>query len=596
MAALGTMSVQSFAEYEQLIGGVETLFKESEDTVSGYADNAYKTAGLSANAYMETVTSFAASLLQSLEGDTEEAANAANQAVVDMSDNANKMGSTMESIQNAYQGFAKQNYTMLDNLKLGYGGTKEEMQRLLEDATALSGVEYDIANLNDVYSAIHVIQTELGITGTTAKEASSTISGSLSAMKASWTNLLSGLADENADLDALIDNFVDSVVTVGENITPRVEAVIEGIGELIEKMLPIIADKIPSIINNILPDLMQSGVDMVISLIEGIQESFPEIMSAGGEILTTLVSGIVEILPTLGLVAYDIIAGLLTGITQKSGEVLNSGSETLLEFINGIADKVPELLQMIVDTVIELAMAITEPDTLSNIIDAGIELIRALIVGLIDALPELIDAVPEIVANIVASLIKSAPMLLEAAVEILGKLAKFLIENVPKLVNSVPILFGHLVDAFREMDWRSIGSNIIDGIWNGLKAGWNWLIDSVKSLANGLFGAAQDELEIHSPSRKFKWLGEMCVAGMDEPLEEYNPYDTIEKSMQSNIIPLKASYAGAYANGSYGASDFSANISSNVNVVLEGDAKQVFRLVRMEKDDIVRRTGDNPLI
>ena len=220
VAALTKSAVESYADYEQLVGGVETLFKDSAGIVQEYAANAFQTAGLSANDYMETVTGFSASLLQSVGGDTEEAARIADQAITDMADNANKMGSSIESIQNAYQGFAKQNYTMLDNLKLGYGGTKQEMERLLADAEKLSGVHYDISNLNDVYEAIHVVQGELGITGTTAEEASTTIQGSAAAMKAAWQNMLTGIADENADFDGLINNLVESVATFGENILP----------------------------------------------------------------------------------------------------------------------------------------------------------------------------------------------------------------------------------------------------------------------------------------------------------------------------------------------------------------------------------------
>ena len=217
-AALGKVAseaISGYADYEQLVGGVETLFADSADVVQQYASNAFKTAGLSANEYMETVTSFSASLLQSLGGDTAKAAQVGDMAISDMADNANKMGSSMESIQNAYQGFAKQNYTMLDNLKLGYGGTKTEMERLLADASKLSGVEYNIDSLSDVYEAIHVVQEEMGITGTTAKEAYETISGSLATTKAAWSNLLVGIADENADFPALINNFVESASEIG---------------------------------------------------------------------------------------------------------------------------------------------------------------------------------------------------------------------------------------------------------------------------------------------------------------------------------------------------------------------------------------------
>ena len=240
--AISKSAVESYAEYEQLAGGVETLFKDSADVLMGYADKAYQTAGLSANDYMETVTSFSASLLQSLGGDTAAAADYADQAIIDMSDNANKMGTSIEMIQNAYQGFAKQNYTMLDNLKLGYGGTKEEMQRLLDDAEKISGIKYDISSFADITQAIHVIQTELDITGTTALEASSTIQGSASAMKASWKNLMVGLADENANFDLLLENFIASVGTFAQNLIPRIKVALGGVINLIKELVPEIAN------------------------------------------------------------------------------------------------------------------------------------------------------------------------------------------------------------------------------------------------------------------------------------------------------------------------------------------------------------------
>lgn len=229
--ALAGLSVKNYAEFEQLVGGVETLFGKHSKSVIKNANNAYKTAGLSANAYMETVTSFSASLLQSVGGDTKIAASIADRAIIDMSDNANKMGTDMSMIQNAYQGFAKQNYTMLDNLKLGYGGTKEEMKRLLKDAEKISGQKFDLSSYADIIQAIHVVQTEMGITGTTAKEASSTIQGSISAMKSAWTNFLTGMADPNQDFDMLVGNLVDSVVTVAKNLIPRIKVIIPRLGQ-----------------------------------------------------------------------------------------------------------------------------------------------------------------------------------------------------------------------------------------------------------------------------------------------------------------------------------------------------------------------------
>lgn len=574
VAALGASAIQSFADYEQLVGGVDTLFKESSQQVQQYADNAYKTAGLSANAYMETVTSFSASLLQSLEGDTEAAANAADMAITDMADNANKMGSSMESIQNAYQGFAKQNYTMLDNLKLGYGGTKTEMERLLADAEELSGIKYDINNLNDVYSAIHVIQTEIGITGTTAKEASATISGSVSAMNSAWSNLVTGIADDNADFDKLIDNFVESVVAVGENILPRVEVVIKGIGKLIEELLPIVVNEIPNIINDILPDLLQSGMDMITTILQGMQQNLPQIVQGALMIVGQLIATFISMLP----------------------QIIQMGMEMLLQLVVGIAQALPELIPQIVNVVITITETLL--DNIDLLIDAGIELIIALALGLIEALPVLVEKIPEIIIKLVDAIVENAPKLLEAAWTLISMLIEGLFTYLPKLIAKIPDLIVAIVNKFIELrkKFLEVGSNIISGIWEGLSEGWDWLVDKVGSLASGLFDAAKDALDIHSPSRKFKWLGEMCIAGMDEPLEEYNPYDTLQNSMQANIGGLKASFAGAYKNGTYGATSVNANVNNNVTVVLEGDAKGVFKLVRVEKDNFVRSSGYNPLI
>lgn len=265
IAVLTKKALNNYAEYEQLVGGVDTLFKDSSAKVQEYAANAYKTAGLSANEYMDTVTSFSASLLQSLGGDTEAAADMANVAITDMSDNANKMGTDMASIQNAYQGFAKQNYTMLDNLKLGYGGTKEEMQRLIDDANALNAAQgkytnYSIESYADIVSAIHDVQVEMGIYGTTADEASTTIQGSVSSMKAAWSNLLTGIADDNADFKTLIEQFVDSLVTVGENIIPRINIIIQGLTQLITEASQTI---IPMAVQILLENLPSIGLTVI---------------------------------------------------------------------------------------------------------------------------------------------------------------------------------------------------------------------------------------------------------------------------------------------------------------------------------------------
>lgn len=299
VAAVGKSALNAYADYEQLVGGVETLFGNASDKVLQNANRAFQTAGLSANEYMETVTSFSASLLQSVGKDTKKAAEYADQALVDMSDNANKMGSNMQDIQNAYQGFAKQNYTMLDNLKLGYGGTKEEMERLIADANKVKQANGEMADLSidsfaDITEAIHIVQTEMGITGTTAKEASTTIQGSVGMMKASWKNLLVGVADDTQDFGGLMDNFVDSVGIAAKNILPRVETILSGIGSLVEGLAPVVAQAVPQLVTTILPSMASAAASLLKAFAGSLVELAPALLqSALSGIQTVLVSGLV---------------------------------------------------------------------------------------------------------------------------------------------------------------------------------------------------------------------------------------------------------------------------------------------------------------
>ena len=321
VVAMTKQAVDNFADYEQLVGGVETLFKDSSDTVMTYAQNAYKTAGLSANQYMETVTSFSASLLQSLDGDTAKAAEKADQAITDMSDNANKMGTSMDMIQNAYNGFAKQNFTMLDNLKLGYGGTKEEMQRLLKDAEELSGTKFDISSYSDIVDAIHVVQTEMGITGTTAKEASSTISGSVASAKTAWQNLITGIADGNADLDVLMNNFVDSAGTAAGNLIPVVKTVLVNLGKMLEERGP---------------EMVVEGVKLLGKLAVGIIQGIPQIVSKIPEIIVAIVEEFKESGPEFKEIGMDIVRGIWNGLSALASWL----KEKVSGFVGGIVTNV----------------------------------------------------------------------------------------------------------------------------------------------------------------------------------------------------------------------------------------------------------------
>lgn len=523
---IGKQAIEAYGNYEQLVGGVETLLgakgatsveeyakmvgksvksvkkeyeslKASEQTVLQNAQNAYKTAGLSANQYMETVTSFSASLLQGLGGDTKKAAALADVAVRDMSDNANKMGSDMESIQTAYQGFAKQNYTMLDNLKLGYGGTKEEMQRLLSDANKLNAAQgkhtkYSLNNFGDIVSAIHDVQVNMGIYGTTADEAEKTIQGSLNMTKAAWQNLLVGIADDEADFDGLINNLVESASAAGRNLLPRIESTINGIGKLIEKAAPVIMEKLPGVIANVAPSLISAANSLITGLIGAVIELGPTVMQAGTELLLTLVDGLVAGLPQLGNAAMAILTNLA----------------------NGLANAAPTLIPAAVEAIIGFAMALIAPDNIGALIDSAIALIMGLADGIINALPILIDAIPDIIEALVEALIENAPQLLIASIELVLKLAEGILDAIPELVMVIPKVITAIYTAFKETNWQELGNHVIDGLINGIGAKIVVIIAKIQDLGNAIKKKFCDFFGIHSPSTLMATMGGYLVDGL----------------------------------------------------------------------------------
>lgn len=486
VAALGTACINAYADYEQLAGGVETLFKDSAETIHSFADNAYKTAGLSANEYMETVTSFSASLLQSLDGDTEKAAAAADLAITDMADNANKMGTAMESIQYAYQGFAKQNYTMLDNLKLGYGGTKEEMQRLLADAEKLSGVKYDLSSYADVVEAIHVIQTEMGITGTTAEEASTTIQGSVASMKAAWANLMVGMADDTQDFDLLLSNFIESIGTVADNLLPRIGIVIEGMGKLVAGLAPEIASALPTLTNELLPNLVELGVQSISALVQGIQENGDSLAAGALSIVGTLAEGIAELLPMVADTAASLVVSLADGLTES----------------------LPKIIPIAIETISTLVENLTE--NANTVIDAGIQIILALGEGLIAALPQLIETVPQIVINIANVINENAPRLIKTALYLIGQLAIGLIKAIPTLIANIPQIIHAIVEAFMAFQWLNLGKQLIDGVANGVKKAG----ESMATAAKNTFSKFKSKLAGVEVASELKNIGKHIIDGI----------------------------------------------------------------------------------
>ena len=403
IVGLTKSSVENYAEYEQLVGGVQTLFEDLSFDVQKNAGKAFETAGLSANEYMNTAMSFAASLNQSLiatEGNIARSADLTDQAIIDMADNANKMGTSMESIQNAYQGFAKQNYTMLDNLKLGYGGTKQEMERLLEDASKLSGIEYDISSFSDIVEAIHVVQTEMGITGTTAAEAASTISGSVSSMKAAWSNLVTGLADDEADFGSLMDDFVGSVKTAAGNIAPRIGTALNGVAKLIQQIVPVAMQYIPQIITEFLPTIADAAVGIVTSIGTAIFDNIDQILEWGQNMLDTLLEGITSNAGNISGPVTEIITKFGNFIFENLPGIIMAGFTILGSLVSGIIEAIPELMTAATKAIIELAAYLISAENLEKIISLGVDLINALVEGFQNVIELLIPVGEEIVESI----------------------------------------------------------------------------------------------------------------------------------------------------------------------------------------------------
>ncbi|MBS4769667.1 PblA [Carnobacteriaceae bacterium zg-ZUI240] len=502
-----TDSLMEGANLQQSLGGVETLFKENADKVKNYANEAYKTAGLSANAYMESVTSFSASLLQSLGGDTEKAAESANQALIDMSDNANKMGTSMESIQNAYQGFAKQNYTMLDNLKLGYGGTKEEMQRLLADAQKLTGVKYDLNNLSDVYSAIHAIQDNLGITGTTAKEASETFSGSFESMKASVQNLLGKLS-------------------LGQDIAPSLKALAETTGTfLFKNLLPMIGNILKGI-----PEIIQ------VAFTEGI----PALLQSGQDLLNTLGEGIISGYPVLLQQFNEVVQSVLQFVTDNLPTFLNQGVEILTHIGSGIVEQIPTLISTaseIINSFVEFLM-----NNIPTILQAGVDLIFGLVDGLISNIPEIGSAAFKAVMSFINTIANNYPKYVSAGFEVLGKFLSGILDRIPKILSAIGNLAGDIINKITSIDLFEAGKAILGGFLNGLKSVWDGVTGFIGGIGSWI---AEHKGPLSYDRRLLIPAGNAIMFGLNEGLE--NSF----KHVKQTVVGVADNIQGLFNDGQY---------------------------------------------
>lgn len=481
-AAIGkalSASISEGAALEQSLGGIETLFKDSADKVKANAAKAYQTAGMSANDYMELTTSFSASLLSSLSNDTSKAADIADMAMVDMSDNANKMGTNMEDIKNAYQGFAKQNYTMLDNLKLGYGGTKSEMERLLADAQKISGVEYNINNLADVYSAIHVIQGQLDITGTTAKEAATTISGSFNQMKAAAKNVMGGIA-LGMDVGPALNELANTIITFA--------------------------------VGNLLPAVWNVISTLPSAIITFVTALGPQLFAAVSGLIPQIASGITTGIPTLYQSAMQLMDQFNIGIQEQLPILLQKGVDFITNIVNGILQNLPQVITMAGNVITYFANTIIS--MLPTILSAGARLLLRLVNGIINNLPQIAQAAATAIVRFVASIGQNLPQILQSGITIIAKLAAGLIRAIPNLVGQIPAIISAIVNAFTSQNWGSIGINIISGIASGLRSAAHMLWDAVKGVLGGFKENVLAFFGIHSPSRWGAYVGEMIDTGI----------------------------------------------------------------------------------
>ena len=660
--------IGAYAEYEQLVGGVDTLFKEASSKVQGFADNAYKTAGMSANEYMETVTGFSASLIQSLGGDTQKAADVGNQAVTDMSDNANKMGTDITNIQNAYQGFAKQNYTMLDNLKLGYGGTKEEMQRLLVDAEKISGVKYDISSFADVTEAIHVMQTQMGITGTTAAEAADTISGSIDSTKSALTNLWAGLGNPKADVQKLVNDVTNSLGNVVKNITPVLNNIVTALPTLINGVVSAIGGMLPNLLQavtslftqvlqtilTLLPSLIPVFVNALMTIVQAIISNLPLLISAAVQLVTTLVQGIATALPTLIPAAVQAVVTIVQGLIDNLPLLLDAGLQLLTGLVNGLITGIPVLIAALPQIITSLVTFFVT--SIPIIINAGIQLLTALVTALPQIIAAIVAVLPQIINGIITALIAALPQLINAGIQLflalitalpqiisaiagampqiingitgalIGNIDQIinagvtllvaLVQNLPQIMTAVaaaiPQIISALVgalgngvsemasaglklitgvkDSFTNIDWASVGSNIISGVAGGITGAATELLDAAGNAAGDALDWMKKKLGIHSPSRVFRdEVGKFIPAGIAVGIEQeaYTMQDALDTAatgltfdtgnLGANIIdPAQVSMQGTNQQMNFGA-----------NSVNNDESLSLLRLMIAKIDEIL---------
>lgn len=611
---IGKQAIEAYSAFEQAKGGIDTLFgngdltieeyaakmgksvdevrdkynqlTDAQNTMLAYANNAFQTAQMSANDYMQTATSFSASLIESVGGDTRKAADYANRAIVDMSDNASKMGTNMQDIQNAYQGFAKQNYTMLDNLKLGYGGTQSEMKRLIQDASTMTdvqeqlGVTVDASSMSfgNIVSAISVMQAHLGIAGTTAKEAAGTIEGSMNMVKASWQNLLTGMSSSEADMNTLIGNLVTSVDAFSKNIMPRIAPLMSGmvqtavallpqaVNMITSQLLPLITAQVPNIVSGLaqvvqaviasLPQIMSALTAALPQIVQALLTLLPQLIGAGMQMLTSLIQGITEALPTLVGMLPTIVQQVASVVLANLPLIIQAGVQLLIALTNGLVEALPQLIQMLPGIVMQITDVLL--NNLPLLVTAGIQILIALIQGITKAIPQLIAMLPQIVVKIVRTLSAHLPEILSTGLQMMVQLAAGIVRGIGNAVSGARNVVSNIVGALKQAPSMvlDIGANIVRGLWQGIKNSVGWLRDKISGWVSGIMKDIKGFFGIHSPSRVMrdevgKYLAEGIGVGFEDEM------GNVSKQM-IDAMPSSDAFAQTYDLGGVSAAQQAA--------------------------------------
>lgn len=637
-----TDALSAGANLEQQIGGVETLFAVPEEvkkrnaellkdsgmtaaeieavwqepinTVLKDAQEAYKTAGMSQTEYMETITGFAAALNQST-GDVERSAEVGNMAVIDMSDNANKMGTSIDAIRNAYQGFAKQNYTMLDNLKLGYGGTASEMARLVNDAGLLGdSVEVTSKTIKDVpldiiYESIHKVQQEMGITGTTAKEAASTFSGSLGMLKSSWQNVLAAMT-MGQGLEGAMSGLGESLAAFGQNafrmignLVTQIPALLSGVfTTLAPQILPLAQNIITSLaqgfqtavpqmltaaqgiiaglqaaITTQLPMLLQNGVEVVNGIITGILQGVPQLITTAGQLLTGLVQAVMSALPQLLSSGLQIVMHLVQGIMQAMPSIITAAGQAVMSFINAVVPMIPQVLQQGVQMMFQF--------------------MQGMVQGIMQNVPNILATIAATLAQIIATIVQHFPQIVQTGFQLLGQVITGVINAIPQIPGAILQVINSIKEEFGKFDWASIGKNILEGIKNGILAAVDSAVAAAKSAGQAIFDSIKGFFNIGSPSKLMaeevgKWIPAGIAVGITGNIDTMNraitgALDAMESGVNANISALRPP--------TYSAPQTAAAEPTTVNVILQGDASKLFKVVQTYNATRTRATGYNGL-